>query len=130
MTADRGIINGMLTRQLDEIIHQAVKELFAITKSTHTPIPAIENDTFTEAENPSKNTASQQDLFSGLNDILFCNNSFQGRLELLETISRFIGEKLQWLNKFSYNDTNHLKSQCHETLDKAFNQAINITKER
>ena len=116
MTADKGIINGMLTRQLDEIIHQAVNELFAIAKSTHTP-------------HPSKNTTSQQDLFSGLNDILFCNNSLQGRLELLETINRFIGEKLQWLNKFSNDDTNSIKSQCNETLDKAFSQAVNITKE-
>ena len=130
MTADKGIINGMLTRQLDEIIHQAVNELFAIAKSPHTSLQAIENDTLMEAELPSNNITSQQDLFSGLNDILFCNNSLQGRLELLETISRFIGEKLQWLNKFSNDDTNSIKSQCHETLDKAFSQAVNITKEK
>jgi len=117
MTADKGIINGMLTRQLDEIIHQTVNELFAIAKSSN---PKLSSD----------DTTPQQNLFSGLNDILFCNNSLQGRLELLETISRFIGEKLLWLNKFSNGNTNSLKAQCHEALDKAFSQAVNIAKEK
>jgi len=127
MTADKGIINGMLTRQLDEIIHQAVNELFTIAKSIRNPLSIIDGGQLIEVEGCSKNSKSSQHLFDGLNDMLFCDNNVQGRVDLIEQVSQFIGDKLRWFTLNFHDDTTNLTSQCNKTLDNARSHVTEIS---